>query len=321
MLGEFAGSGLVNLVGGCCGTTPAHIERRRRGPPRARRRASPPRRPAMRLSGLEPLNITEREPVRQRRRAHQHHRLGPLPQAHQGRRLRHRPHRRRPAGRERRPGHRRQHGRRDDRRRRGDGPLPQAGGRRARHLPGAGDGRLLQVGGDRGRPEVCPGQGHRQLDLPEGGGGDVPRPRPAVPQVRRRRGGDGLRRGRPGRHPRADARRSASAPTGSWSTRWASPPRTSSSTPTSSPSRPASRSTRPTAGTSSRPRGGSRGTCRGPWSPAASPTCQLLLPWQQPGPRGHPRRLPVPRHPGGPRHGHRQRGRAGGLRRGRARAA
>jgi 5-methyltetrahydrofolate--homocysteine methyltransferase len=25
MLGEFAGSGLVNIVGGCCGTTPAHI--------------------------------------------------------------------------------------------------------------------------------------------------------------------------------------------------------------------------------------------------------------------------------------------------------
>ena len=25
MLGEFAESGLVNIVGGCCGTTPAHI--------------------------------------------------------------------------------------------------------------------------------------------------------------------------------------------------------------------------------------------------------------------------------------------------------
>ncbi|MET0441267.1 MAG: homocysteine S-methyltransferase family protein [Casimicrobiaceae bacterium] len=25
MLGEFAHSGFVNIVGGCCGTTPAHI--------------------------------------------------------------------------------------------------------------------------------------------------------------------------------------------------------------------------------------------------------------------------------------------------------
>ncbi len=25
LIGEFADSGLVNIVGGCCGTTPAHI--------------------------------------------------------------------------------------------------------------------------------------------------------------------------------------------------------------------------------------------------------------------------------------------------------
>ena len=37
----------------------------------------------------------------------------------------------------------------------------------------------------------------------EGGRGEVPRAGPAVPQVRRRRGRDGLRRGRPGRQPRA----------------------------------------------------------------------------------------------------------------------
>ena len=42
--------------------------------------------------------------------------------------------------------------------------------------------------------------------------------------------------------------------------------------PTSSPSRPASRSTRPTARTSSRRPAGSSRTCRTPWSPAASPT-------------------------------------------------
>ncbi len=57
ILGEFAESGLVNLVGGCCGTTPAHIraiaEAVKGVPPR--RPAVPP--PHCRLSGLEPLTI------------------------------------------------------------------------------------------------------------------------------------------------------------------------------------------------------------------------------------------------------------------------
>jgi 5-methyltetrahydrofolate--homocysteine methyltransferase len=57
ILGEFARSGLVNLVGGCCGTTPAHIKAIADAvagvPPRLP--ASPP--PRLRLSGLEPLTI------------------------------------------------------------------------------------------------------------------------------------------------------------------------------------------------------------------------------------------------------------------------
>ena len=58
ILGEFAASGLVNIVGGCCGTTPEHIAALAEAvagiPPRV-----PPRRPAMcSLAGLEPLNIT-----------------------------------------------------------------------------------------------------------------------------------------------------------------------------------------------------------------------------------------------------------------------
>jgi len=57
VLREFAEHGLVNLVGGCCGTTPAHIrafaEAVRGLPPRR-----PPAIPAqLRLSGLEPLTI------------------------------------------------------------------------------------------------------------------------------------------------------------------------------------------------------------------------------------------------------------------------
>jgi len=57
VLGEFAASGLVNIVGGCCGTTPAHI----RAIAEAVRGAAPRRPPevsrAGRLSGLEPLTI------------------------------------------------------------------------------------------------------------------------------------------------------------------------------------------------------------------------------------------------------------------------
>ena len=57
ILGEFAASGFVNLVGGCCGTTPEHI--RLIGAAVA---GHAPRKPSatvpkMRLSGLEPLNI------------------------------------------------------------------------------------------------------------------------------------------------------------------------------------------------------------------------------------------------------------------------
>ena len=59
VLKEFTGAGLVNLVGGCCGTTPDHIARIADvvdgGAPREPATTTP----AMRLSGLEPLNITE----------------------------------------------------------------------------------------------------------------------------------------------------------------------------------------------------------------------------------------------------------------------
>lgn len=58
-MGEWARSGYLNIVGGCCGTTPAHIhaiaEAVQGCPPR-----QPPRiKAALRLSGLEALNIDE----------------------------------------------------------------------------------------------------------------------------------------------------------------------------------------------------------------------------------------------------------------------
>ncbi len=59
VLQEFVGAGLVNLVGGCCGTTPSHISRIADVVDGADPREPAHPQPAMRLSGLEPLNITE----------------------------------------------------------------------------------------------------------------------------------------------------------------------------------------------------------------------------------------------------------------------
>ncbi|WP_029059003.1 methionine synthase [Stappia stellulata] len=58
LVGEFAKSGLVNIVGGCCGTTPEHIRAIAEAvaPHAPRALAEPPCR--MRLSGLEPFVIT-----------------------------------------------------------------------------------------------------------------------------------------------------------------------------------------------------------------------------------------------------------------------
>ena len=57
VVGEFAQSGLVNMVGGCCGTTPAHIEALVEVMAAERPRAVPDVPVRCRLSGLEPLNI------------------------------------------------------------------------------------------------------------------------------------------------------------------------------------------------------------------------------------------------------------------------
>jgi 5-methyltetrahydrofolate--homocysteine methyltransferase len=62
LLGEFASAGLVNIVGGCCGTTPAHIraiaDAVKDKPPRQ----IPEIEPLLRLSGLEPFALTAEIP-------------------------------------------------------------------------------------------------------------------------------------------------------------------------------------------------------------------------------------------------------------------
>jgi len=54
----FAERGFLNLAGGCCGTTPAHIQAIADAVQDVPPRALPRRAPACRLSGLEPFNIT-----------------------------------------------------------------------------------------------------------------------------------------------------------------------------------------------------------------------------------------------------------------------
>src|SRR5438067_75497 len=59
-IGEWARAGWINIAGGCCGTTPEHIAAMAQalGGVPAREPAARP--PALRLAGLEPLNVDER---------------------------------------------------------------------------------------------------------------------------------------------------------------------------------------------------------------------------------------------------------------------
>src|ERR1700760_3907222 len=59
LIGEFASSGLVNIVGGCCGTTPDHIAAIARAVAPHAPRVIPEIEPRLRLSGLEPFALTE----------------------------------------------------------------------------------------------------------------------------------------------------------------------------------------------------------------------------------------------------------------------
>ncbi|WP_083972664.1 methionine synthase [Actinoplanes awajinensis] len=57
LIGEFAASGLVNIVGGCCGTTPAHIASIAAAVATSAPRVIDAPAPATRFSGLEPFEI------------------------------------------------------------------------------------------------------------------------------------------------------------------------------------------------------------------------------------------------------------------------
>ena len=62
LIGEFAAAGLVNIVGGCCGTTPDHIRAITAAVAGKKPRAVPAVTPLLRLSGLEAFALTPEIP-------------------------------------------------------------------------------------------------------------------------------------------------------------------------------------------------------------------------------------------------------------------
>ena len=149
--------GWLNIVGGCCGTTPDHLRAIAEAVSGHPPREIPEIPKKLRLSGLEPCNIGPDSlfvNVGERTNVTGSARFKELisnedyetaldvarQQVENG------------------PGHRYQHGRGDARRRGGHGPFPQPRGLRARHLAGARHDRLLQVVDHRGRPEAVQGK-------------------------------------------------------------------------------------------------------------------------------------------------------------------
>ena len=224
LLGEFAAAGLVNIVGGCCGTTPEHIPAIARAVAGKAPRAIPevPRR--LRLSGLEPFTLTPEIPfvnVGERTNVTGSARFRKLitagdyaaaldvarDQVENGAQI---------------IDVNMDEGLLDSAE--GDDHLPQSDRRRARHRARAGHGRFLEILGDRGRPQMPAGQAGGELDLDEGGRGRVHAPRQDRAPLWRRGRGHGVRRAGPGRHARAQDRDRASAPTTSWSNQVGFPP-------------------------------------------------------------------------------------------------
>ena len=175
ILREFAASGFVNMVGGCCGTTPDHIRAiARRGRRRARRACVPSIPRACRLSGLEPLtidadslfvNVGERTNVTGSAKFRKLIEAGDYAAAVDIARQQV------------------ANGAQIIDVNMDEGMLDSQAAmtrllepdrRRARYRARARDDRFLEVVGDRGGPEVRAGQVHRQFDQPEGRRGGIP---------------------------------------------------------------------------------------------------------------------------------------------------
>ncbi len=182
LLRDFAESGFVNILGGCCGTTPDHIRAigdggRRTLPPgrigiRDRPSAPDPARiPIPTFTAVRRSRDADHPPRQQLhhdRRADQRHRVEAIRAARHERPVRRGRQRRARPGARRRQHPRRQHGRGDARLRGGDDHVPQPHRHRARDRAAADHDRQLEVVRPRGWPEVRPGEVDRQLDQPEG---------------------------------------------------------------------------------------------------------------------------------------------------------
>ena len=174
-LHDFAAEGLLNVVGGCCGTTPEHVKAIVAATEGLAAREVPPRRDASVVQRHGAVRDRPRHRLRPDRGADERHRQRALPPHGRGGRLAGRARGRARAGARRREPPRREHGRRPARRRSGDDHVPQPDRHRARGRAHPDHGRQLALGGPRGRHEVHPGQGRRQLDLAQGRRGGVPR--------------------------------------------------------------------------------------------------------------------------------------------------
>ena len=247
------------------------------------------------------------------RRADQRHRIAPLRASHQGHGLRRGVRGGARSGAGRRQHHRRQHGRGHARFRSVHEPFPPPDRDRARNRAGPDHGRQLEVVGPRGGAEVRAGQGHRQLDQPEGGRTAVPRSGAPHPALRRGDGRDGVRRDRPGRHGGAEG--------GDLLPGLPAADRRGGRRARGHHLRPERARGRHRSGRARRLR---RQLHRGDAADqAALPRREgqrrhleplVLLPGERHGPRGDARRVPLPRGPRRPRHGDRQRGPARRLR-------
>ena len=119
-LREMAESGLLNVVGGCCGTTPDHVMAIRDTAGCLAPRRVPKRHAAPAVQRPRAVRDRSRHRLRDDRRADERDRLGALPAARRGGRLHRGGRGRARAGAGRREHPRREHGRRPPRRRGGD---------------------------------------------------------------------------------------------------------------------------------------------------------------------------------------------------------
>jgi hypothetical protein len=269
LLKEFAEAGFINVAGGCCGTTPDHIKAIGEilSTAAARRAARPDRAAPV---GPGAVHHRRRLAVRQRRRAHQRHRLQSL-RAHDPQRAV-----RRSAGVARQQV---ENGAQVIDINMDEAMLDsQAAMTRFLNLIASEpDISRVPIMIDSSKWSVIEAglkcvQGKsivNSISMKEGEKNSSARPSCAA--LRRRRHRHGLRRKRPGRHLRAQDRNLRTRLQGA-DRKSASRRKTSSSTRTSSRSPPASKNTTTTRWTSSTPRAGSKRTCRTRRFRAASPT-------------------------------------------------